>query len=301
MAIPDYQTVMLPLLKHLGDKRERGNQETVDELAREFDLNEDELREVMASGRQPVFVNKVAWAKVYLKKAGLLESPRRGFYRITERGIGVLKDNPSRIDTRFLMRFPEFVAFRKPGQSIEQEEPPEREDLTPEDSMEYGYKRIRQELADELLKRIKESTPGFFESIVVGLLLKMGYGGSVEDAGKAIGRSGDEGIDGIIKEDKLGLDTLYIQAKRWDGAVGRPEIQKFVGALHGQQANKGVFITTSTFSEQAQEYVRKIDVKKVILIDGAQLAQLMIDHDIGVSKVVSYDIKKIDLDYFMSE
>jgi restriction system protein len=129
----------------------------------------------------------------------------------------------------------------------------------------------------------------------------MGYGGSVEDAGKAIGRSGDEGIDGIIKEDKLGLDTLYIQAKRWDGAVGRPEIQKFVGALHGQQANKGVFITTSTFSEQAQEYVRKIDVKKVILIDGAQLAQLMIDHDIGVSKVVSYDIKKIDLDYFMSE
>jgi restriction system protein len=169
---------------------------------------------------------------------------------------------------------------------------------TPEELLEYSYQRIRQDLAQEMLNKVKESSPSFFERLVVELLVRMGYGGSRADAGKAVGKSGDEGIDGIIKEDRLGLDAIYIQAKKWEGTVGRPEIQKFVGALHGQGAKKGVFITTSTFSNEARDYVSRGDSLKIVLIDGQELAQLMIDFDVGVAKVSSYEIKKLDFDYF---
>jgi restriction system protein len=306
MAIPDYQTIMLPLLKHLGDGQERSNQETFDALADEFNLSEEERKELLSSGRQAVFTNRIGWAKVYLKKALLIEAPKRGYYKITGRGLEVLRQNPETVDNNFLMQFPEFEEFiktrtrRKPtvgGPGVD--EPPDN-GKTPEDYLEYGYARVRQELAAELLKNVKECTPSFFEGLVLDVLLGMGYGGSRQDAAKTVGRGSDGGIDGIIKEDRLGLDRVYIQAKRWEGTVGRPEIQKFAGALQGQRAKKGVFITTSSFTKEAEEYTKFID-SNIVLIDGEQLVNLMIDNDVGVTTVTSYDVKKVDLDYFTEE
>ncbi len=230
----------------------------------------------------------------------MIESPRRGYHRITQRGLEVLKEKPKTVNNKFLMQFSEFKSFVKPEKPDDKAEENLVSEMSPEDMLNHGYKNIRRELADELLKRVKESPPDFLERLVVGLLVRMGYGGSIQDAGKAIGKSGDGGIDGIIKEDKLGLDTLYVQAKRWDSIVGRPDIQKFVGALHGQQASKGIFITTSAFTKEAEEYVQKIN-SKVILVNGTQLAQLMIDYDTGVTKVASYEIKRVDSDYFAGE
>jgi restriction system protein len=237
-----------------------------------------------------------------LKKAGLLESPRRSMIRITEAGLEVLKKEPKEINVKFLDQFPGFVEFRKVGKSDQEEEPKEKGagEQTPQEALEYGYQKMRKDLAQELLISVKQMSPQFFERLVVELLLGMGYGGTLSDAGKAIGQSGDGGIDGIIKEDKLGLDVIYLQAKRWEGVVGRPEIHKFVGALAGKRASKGVFITTSSFTKDAAEYVQTI-ADKIILIDGDLLAQLMIDHDIGVTRVASYDIKRIDSDYFSED
>jgi restriction system protein len=214
----------------------------------------------------------------------------------------VLSQNPSRIDIKLLEQFPEFVEFRGGGKK-DKEAPAGIEveangHQTPEELLEYGYQKIRQDLAQEVLNRVKASSPSFFERLVVELLVRMGYGGSRKDAGEVVGKSGDEGIDGIIKEDRLGLDVIYIQAKKWEGTVSRPEIQKFAGALQGQRAKKGIFITTSSFTNEAIEFASRID-SKIVLIDGKQLAQLMIDHDVGVSKVSSYEIKKIDFDYFV--
>jgi restriction system protein len=306
MAIPDYQTIMLPLLKHLGDGQERSTQETFDALADELALSEEERKELLSSGRQPVFTNRIGWAKVYLKKALLIEAPKRAHYKITERGLEVLQQNPAAIDNNFLMQFPEFEEFIKTrakpkpgGEGPGVVEPPDT-GKTPEDYLEYGYARVRQELAVELLKTVKECTPYFFEGLVLDVLLGMGYGGSRQDAAKTVGRGSDGGIDGIIKEDRLGLDRVYIQAKRWEGTVGRPEIQKFAGALQGQRAKKGVFITTSSFTREAEEYTKFID-NNIVLIDGEQLVNLMIDNDVGVTKVTSYDVKKVDLDYFLEE
>jgi len=247
-------------------------------------------------------MNRVGWARTYLKKASLIESIKRSFFKISKRGIDVLKQNPSAVNVKFLEQYPEFVEFKesskKEKNTLSNSEIEITNQQTPEESLEYGYQKIRQNLAQELINRIKGCSPSFFEKLVVELLVKMGYGGSLHDAGKAVGKSGDEGIDGIIKEDRLGLDVIYIQAKRWDkGTVGRPEIQRFVGALHGQRAKKGIFITTSIFSNDAKDYVSKID-SKLVLIDGGELAQLMIDYGIGVSNVTSYDIKRIDSDYF---
>jgi restriction system protein len=292
---------MLPLLKFYADSQEHKFREAVEVLTKDFKLTEEERRELLPSGQQEVFDNRIGWARTYMKKAGLLEATKHGFNRITARGLEVLKQKPQRIDVRFLAQFQEFQEWRalrhaKADDSSELES----NDKTPEESLESAYQRIRNDLAADLLQRLKTCSPAFFERLVVEVIVKMGYGGTRKDAGKAIGRSGDGGIDGIIKEDKLGLDAIYIQAKRWENTVGRPEIQKFVGALTGLRANKGLFITTSTFSSDADDYVSRIDAK-VVLIDGETLAQLMIEHNVGVSTVNTYEVKKVDSDYFSEE
>jgi restriction system protein len=302
MAIPDYQTCMLPLLKFYGDGQEHTNRDSIDALAKDFKLTEEERRMVLPSGVQGLFDNRINWARTYMKKAALIESPKRGVHRITKRGFDILKKKPEHIDVAYLGQFQEFRDFRALRHAKQEEEEPELDlsNKTPEESLESAYQKMRGDLASDLMQRLKSCSPAFFERLVVEVIVKMGYGGTRKDAGKAIGTSGDGGIDGIIKEDKLGLDAIYIQAKRWENTVGRPEIQKFVGALTGQRAKKGLFITTSDFSSDAEDYVSRIDAK-VVLIDGETLAQLMIDHNVGVSTVSSYDIKKVDSDYFSEE
>lgn len=303
MAIPDYQTVMLPLLRFLRDDKEHNIGEVVDALAEEFGLSVDERQQLLGSGQQTVIRNRAGWARTYLKKAGLIESTRRGFFRITERGRAVLGAKPDRIDVKFLEQFQEFVAFR----DIRHERVEEKQetlvapiDATPEEALDAAYQRLRLDLEADLLEQVKAASPSFFERLVVELLVRMGYGGTLRDAGQAVGKSGDGGIDGIIKEDRLGLDVIYIQAKRWDSTVGRPEIQKFAGALQGHRARKGVFITTSAFSSDALDFVSRID-SKIVLMDGAALAKHMIDQNVGVSTSRSYEVKKIDSDYFSEE
>jgi restriction system protein len=300
MAIPDYQTCMLPFLRFLADGREHTLRDSEESLATHFRLTPAERAELLPSGQQGIFKNRIGWARTYLKKAVLLESPKRGVFKITERGMKTLVTNPGRIDVKFLEQFPEFMEFReisKPeaGTATSVEVSPSK--TTPEESIELAHLGLREQLAQELLSRILGCSPTFFEQLVVELLVKMGYGGSRRDAGERIGQTGDGGIDGIIKEDRLGLDTIFIQAKRWQGTVGRPEIQKFVGALQGQRAKKGVFITTSSYTADATDYVSRIDTK-VVLIDGKRLAELMIDFDVGVSVAASYVVKRIDSDYF---
>lgn len=303
MPIPDYQSCMLPLLRYAADGAEHALKEAVSALAEEFRLTEEEKSEYLPSGQQTVIQNRVAWARTYMKKAGLLTSPRRGYLTITERGRSVLRENPSAIDVVFLERFPEFIEFKALRHEKEEESlavaaaPATDIGKTPHEALEAACDRLRSELVAEILSTIKVSEPALFEEIVVDLLVKMGYGGSRKDAGQAIGRRGDEGIDGIIKEDRLGLDIIYIQAKRWEATVGRPEIQKFAGALDGQRARKGIFITTSDFSREAEDYVSRID-KKIILIDGQTMARLMIDFGVGVASVSTYEVKKLDSDYF---
>ena len=301
MPVPDYQSTMLPFLRFAGDKAEHSLREGIEALANEFKLTEQERQELLPSGQQEIFTNRVGWARTYLKKAGLIQTPRRGFFKITERGLDVLKQKPAQINAKFLTQFEEFRAFqalkREPSDNGADEIEQQR---TPQEALEQAYQSLRSELAAEILSQIKQSPPSLFERLVVELVVKMGYGGSRKDAGQAIGKSGDEGIDGIIKEDRLGLDIIYLQAKRWEATVGRPEIQKFAGALQGQRARKGIFITTSDFSRDAEEYAARIE-SKIILIDGEQLAQLLIDHNIGVTPVSNFEIKKIDSDYFTEQ
>ena len=304
MPIPDFQTLMLPLLKVVADGREYRLRDVVELLAEEFHLTDEERQQLLPSGRYPTFDNRTAWAKTYLKKAGLIDQPRRAYFQITARGREVLKSSPSLINMKFLEQFPEYIAFKENSEQAETQQhmapSTSSQNETPEELIESGARTIRKELAGEILQRVKGCPPAFFERLVVELLVKMGYGGTRQDAGRAIGRSGDEGIDGVIHEDRLGLDVIYLQAKRWENVVGRPEIQKFVGALQGQRAKKGVFITTSDFTKEAVEYVRHID-NKVVLINGTLLANLMIDHNVGVSLAATYEIKKIDSDYFLEE
>jgi len=305
MTVPDYQSVMLPLLQFAGVKKdETSTGEAIEALAKELGLTDEDLREILPSGIQSTFVNRVGWAATYMKKAGLLESTRRGFYKITLRGQELLKKQPKAINVKLLNQYPEFLEFKQlKGTRSGDRENSSRTTIdvttaTPSEVLEAAYENLRDELAAELLDRLKKSTPSFFERAVVELLVKMGYGGSRADAGKAIGKSGDGGIDGIIKEDKLGLDVVYIQAKRWDNnPVGRPNIMQFAGALQAQRANKGIFITTSRFTEDARSYVSQIG-SKIVLIDGDQLTNLMIEHDVGISTVSLYPVKRIDADYF---
>ncbi|MDP1708001.1 MAG: restriction endonuclease [Gammaproteobacteria bacterium] len=300
MAIPDYQSIMLPLLRFATDGNEHPLREAIEGLSKQFGLTDAEKNELLPSGQQPRFNNRVAWARSYMSKAALLESTRRGHFSITQRGREVLSKNPPEINVKFLEQFPEFVEFRsKHREPVETTESTETETLqTPGELLETAYQKLREDLSAELLKTVTECSPSFFERLVIDVLVNMGYGGSRKEAGKAIGRSGDEGIDGIINEDRLGLDVIYIQAKRWQATIGRPEIQKFAGALQGHRAKKGIFITTSDFSREAVDYVAKID-SKIVLIDGEQLSQLMIDHNVGVTPVTSYETKKIDSDYFI--
>jgi restriction system protein len=251
--------------------------------------------------------NRVGWARTYMSKAALLEPTRRGHCRITDRGKAVLAERPSRIDVAFLERFPEFLEFRalrreRPTVDAPEPRPPDRSAMeeTPEEALEEAYQRLRGDLEAEILLKVKSCSPSFFERLVVELLVRMGYGGTLKDAGEAVGGSGDGGIDGIIKEDRLGLDVIYVQAKRWEATVGRPDIQRFAGALQGHRARKGVFITTSGFSREATDFVKAID-PKLVLIDGSTLARLMIDHGVGVSTVRTFEVRKIDSDYFEEE
>lgn len=303
MAIPDYQTIMLPLLRFAGDGKVHSKHEAVEYLADRFELTEYERKVLLPSGKQGLFDNRVAWAKAYIKQARLIDSPKRGLFVITERGKQVLAENREKIDVKYLERFPEFIEFRQRSKEKEKKEArPEVMGLepNPEEALETAYQELQQNLASELLENIKKCPSDFFERLVVDVLIRMGYGGSRKEAGQAIGSTGDEGIDGIIKEDKLGLDIIYIQAKRWENIVGRPEIQKFAGALQGQRARKGIFITTSNFTKDALDYVNNIE-SKIILIDGQRLAELMIEHNVGVSSVASYEIKKVDTDYFIED
>lgn len=306
MAIPDYQTLMLPVLKLASDGNEHKFSQAVEELANEFCLTTEERNELLPSGSQAVFNNRVGWARSYLKQAGLLASPKRGFFTITQKGTDLLATNPTQIDASILEKYPEFIEFknrkkdRSEGESEIVSSFGQESTLTPEDALASAYNKLRSALESEILSSVKEASPSFFERVVVDLLVKMGYGGNRQDAGRALGKSGDGGIDGIINEDRLGLDVIYIQAKRWEGVVGRPEIQKFAGALQGQRARKGVFITTSSFSKEAREYATVIE-SKIILIDGEHLSKLMAEHNVGVSTVGQYEVKKLDSDYFDNE
>ena len=302
MAVPDFQSWFLPLLRRLTDGADHTMSELYEQLADDRGLSTDDRAELLKSGTQFIYRNRIAWARTYLKKAGLLESPGRGQIRITQRGRDVLAENPAKLNVSFLRRFPEFVAvhtYKAPdasgGPGLIEAEPDSRE--TPQDSLERAQGELRQQLADDLLDRVLKAPPSFFERLVVDLLLRMGYGGSREDAGRTIGKAGDGGLDGVINEDRLGLDVIYIQAKRWENTVGRPVVQAFAGSLEGVRAKKGVLITTSTFSPEANAYVRQIE-KRIILIDGVMLAGLMIEHNVGVTLEATYEVKRVDLDYF---
>ncbi|MBQ4496806.1 MAG: restriction endonuclease [Spirochaetaceae bacterium] len=296
--IPDYQTCMLPLLKFAADNAEHKFSDAVSYLSDLFNLTKEEREELLPSKTQDVISNRIGWARTYMKKAGLLEDTRRGYFKITDRGQSVISENLEKLSTKYLTKYDEFKAFREKhnekGSVSEMEIVTE---ATPEEMLEAGYTKLSDNLVDDLLSKIGECSPSFFEHLVIDLLVHMGYGGSFSEAAQVVGKSGDEGIDGIIKEDKLGLDTIYVQAKRWKGIVGRPEIQKFAGALLGQKASKGVFITTSTFTREAEEYASSVD-RKVVLIDGTKLAALMIEHNVGISTVRTFEIKRIDSDYF---
>lgn len=301
MSIPDYQTIMLPLLKFSADEKEHSIREAVKILADKFNLTENEKREMLPSGQQEVFFNRVGWARTYLKKAGLLKAPKRGTFKITKRGKEILSSNPSEINNKLLSQFDEFKEFKKRKKKKKVGSDTYRDQIkTPEEAFESAYENLRSELASDIIEHLKKCDPSLFEKIVIEVLVKMGYGGSLKDAGQAIGRRGDEGIDGIIKEDRLGLDIIYVQAKRWDNTVGRPEIQKFAGALQGQRAKKGIFITTAKFSKDAIDFASKIE-SKIILIDGELLADYMIDYNVGVTTISKYELKKIDSDFFIEE
>ncbi|WLD94466.1 restriction endonuclease [Alkalihalobacillus sp. AL-G] len=300
MTIPDYQSFMYPFLKLLQDGNEHTLQESYVYLANYFQLTDDDKEEILPSGKQLVYHNRIGWARTYLKKAGLLRTVRRATFLITDRGRAVLQDlSVTEINREYLLKFKEFQDFqnKKSVSGLSNDNYNEEKALTPQEQLDKSYKELQKEISEEILEKVKGCTPEFFERLVVELLVAMGYGGSIQDAGRAIGRSGDEGIDGIIKEDVLGLDMIYVQAKRWQGVVGRPEIQKFAGSLEGQRAKKGVFITTSDFTEGAKDYVNRIE-KKIILINGTDLAEYMFKYNIGVTKVIQYILKKVDLDYF---
>ena len=298
--IPDFQSIMLPILKSFKEGEIKSSKELRLNMVNYFKITEEEQKEKIPSGKQFTYSNRIAWAISYLKMAELIFSPKRGSYRITEEGVNVLKNPPEKITISFLKQFENFSKNRNPerDESIEQDK--QITEKTPDELIEIGYKQIKNELSLQLLNQIKDDSPYFFEKLVLDLLLKMGYGGSEMDNGELTQKGSDEGIDGIIKEDRLGLDKIYIQAKKWENNVGRPEIQKFVGALQGKRAKKGIFITTSTFSKDAYDYAQNLDVA-VILIDGKKLAEYMIENELGVTLKQNYKIFNIDSDYFIED
>ena len=302
MPIPDYQSLMLPVLSAASDHNEHSIAELRMAIASKLNLSDDELAQRLASDSQTVFGSRVAWAVQYLKQAGILNAVRRGTYQITSRGQSLLNGKPTEINIKTLRQFPEFADFEQRGNDSQQLSTSvaavsNDATSTPEELLEKSFQTLREALANDLLESIRTGTPAAFEQIVVDLLVAMGYGGSVKDAGKVVGKSGDGGIDGIIKQDKLGLDAIYIQAKRWKEVVGSPEIMKFSGSLTKKHANRGVFITTSTFTKDAMEFVEAMP-QRIILIDGKYLTSLMIEHDVGVSPTRTFTLKRLDQDYF---
>jgi len=300
MAVPPFQAWFRPLLRQLADGQVHRASDLYSVLADELELTDEDRAHLLASGRQRVYENRIHWARAYLRAAGLIVSPARGLIKITDRGRAVLEENPPELNVRYLRRFPEFVAFhtRTANEgSSGQEAVSESSSETPEEALARLDRDLKQSLAADLLERIKAASPQFFESLVVDLMLALGYGGSREDAGSVVGKSGDGGIDGIIKEDRLGLDVIYLQAKRWEGSVGRPIVQAFAGSLEGHRARKGVLITTSVFTTDARDYVNRIE-KRIVLIDGQELATLMIQHDLGVTTRAEYKVRAVDSDYF---
>jgi len=300
MAVPDFQSWFMPLLQRLADGKEHSMSDLYEQLADDKDLLADDRAELLKSGTQYVYQNRIGWARTYLKKAGLVEAPGRGLVKITQRGRDILNSPPPKLNVKFLRQYPEFVEFHTyhPPTTPENDTSADSAvEETPQDALERAQAELRQQLAEDLLERVMKSPPSFFERLVVDLLLRMGYGGSREDAGRTIGKAGDGGVDGVINEDRLGLDVIYIQAKRWEKPVGRPLVQAFAGSLEGVRAKKGVMITTSSYSADAHAYVLHIE-KRIVLIDGATLAALMIEHNVGVSLEATYDVKRLDLDYF---
>ncbi len=304
MAVPDFQTLMLPFLEIIRDGNEHSFADMATALGDRFTLTEDERNDMVPSGRQTRLMNRAYWISTHFKKAGLIEPSRRGAFKIAQRGLDLLATSPNRVDLKTLAAYPEYLAFRNNKNEKKVTLIPnvesEVEEKTPDELLAESYQNIRDALAGEVLEKVKTCSPSFFERLVVETIVAMGYGGTLQDAGQAVGKSNDGGIDGIIKEDRLGLDLIYLQAKKWESTVGRPELQAFAGALLGKQANKGVFITTSNFSSGAREFVKSI-ASNIILIDGEELADLMIDYNVGVSVFVSYEIKKVDSDYFIEE
>lgn len=298
--IPDFQSIMLPLLQSFKNDEIKSSKQLRDDMVNHFNITDEEQKEKIPSGKQFKYYNRVAWAISYLKMAELISSSVRGSYQITKDGKSVLSNPPEKITIKFLKQFENFSKNRNPEKDEIIEEENSISEKTPDELIEIGFKQIKAELSLQLLNQIKDGSPYFFEKLVLDLLIKMGYGGSEIDNSELTQKGSDEGIDGIIKEDKLGLDKIYVQAKKWGHNIGRPEIQKFVGALQGQRAKKGIFITTSTFSKDAFEYIKNLDVA-VILIDGKKLTEYMIESELGVTLKDNYKIFNIDTDYFMDE
>lgn len=299
---------MLPVLQALSDGTERHRRALADMMADHFNLSPEERTKLLPSGKAPVIRSRTGWALSYMKQAGLVQSPRRGWYQISQAGRTVVSEAPTQIDNGFLMRFEGFQDFRnrsradvvEPGIRGRINSEPgtiEVEAEAPDEALEGAYLRLRAAVEAELADTVKNVSPTFFEELVIDLLVRMGYGGNRTEAARAIGRTGDGGIDGVIDEDRLGLDSIYVQAKRWEATVGRPEIQKFAGALQGQRATKGIFITTSIFSREAEDYSQRIGTR-IVLIDGRRLAALLFEHNVGVSPKREYVVKDIDSDYF---
>lgn len=305
MPIPKYDEMYRAFLDCLADGQQHKSKEVKDVVAGVFSVSEKERTELLPSGKQQLFDNRIGWTRTYLKKAGLVQSPSRGVYVITPVGRQVLDENPPQIDNLFLQRFESFRKFISPNNEDTITAIPVEKvsSKTPQDILDEAFQQINTTLADDILNEIMKQSPAFFEHLVVKLLTQMGYGGSVDNAGMVIGQTGDEGIDGVIREDKLGFSLIYIQAKRWDcdKTVGRPELQKFVGALAGQGASKGLFITTAKFTKEAYQYAEKQHTTKVVLVDGTTLAKLMIEYNLGVSTEVTYRIKRIDSDFFAED
>lgn len=303
MPIPDYQSLMLPVLQ-TSSKGEIRIGQVVEELANQLGLTPDERTELLPSGKQTLFSNRVHWAKSYLNKAGLVAITRRGHFKITQRGLDALKSSPSRIDNAFLLQYEEFKQFRERTNTTEDRMDGDVSSLedqkqTPDEIMREAHRKIEASLAQDLLDRIRNSPSDFFERLIVNLLLNMGYGGSATEAGRALGRSGDNGVDGVIDQDALGLDRVYIQAKRYavGNTVGAGDIRDFFGSLDRHKAAKGLFVTTSTFSPSAKETADFLS-KRIVLIDGEQFARLMIRHNVGCRIEDTIHIRKIDEEFF---
>jgi len=303
MAIPDFQACMLPIMQALSDGSEKHVQKIREHVAQLFNTTVDEQEILIPSGGAKLFSNRVAWGIAYLKMAELVESKKRSHYSLTPAGLSTMKSPPQFINIRWLhdnTNFKDKKASWPSAQGTDESPSDRTPSQTPDEMIEYGFAQINQQLKRQLLEMIKAGSPAFFEKLVLDLLLAMGYGTEDEDSGIVTGKTGDEGIDGLIKEDKLGLERIYVQAKKWEGSVGSQELQKFAGALQGRRARKGVFITTSSFSQPAQDFVNKIDTR-IVLIDGEMLTELMIANDVGVSLKKAYEIKKLDSDYFIEE